>query len=78
MITSHRDRRAFQNYGYFSRSFLFCRMKSSNLGKRLFAQDKAQATRFAWLGKVVGHRYFGRHPHGSAVERSPNDPNFRR
>jgi hypothetical protein len=43
MITSHRDRRAFQNYGYFSRSFLFCQMKSSNLGKRLFAQDNAQA-----------------------------------
>ncbi len=54
MITSHRDRRAFQNYGYFSRSFLFCQMKSSNLGKRIFAQDNVQAVRFGRLGKVWG------------------------
>jgi len=43
MITSHRDRRAFQNYGYFSRSRPIRHMNSSNLVRRLFAHASTQA-----------------------------------
>lgn len=47
MITSHRDRRAFQNYDYFRRSCPIRHMKSLKQAIKLFAQYAAQCVRFA-------------------------------
>jgi hypothetical protein len=56
MITSHRDRRAFQNYGYFSRSCPIRHMKSLMRAIKLFAQHTAQCARFA--GHSSGRQHF--------------------
>lgn len=42
MITSHRDRRAFQNYGYFIRIRPIRHTKSSNLVRALSARLSMQ------------------------------------
>jgi len=39
MITSHRDRRAFQNYGYFSRSCAMRHMISTKLAMAMLLQS---------------------------------------
>jgi hypothetical protein len=47
MITSHRDRRAFQNYDYNSRSVPFFYLKSQILGGIICASDALRANRRA-------------------------------
>jgi len=59
MITSHRDRRAFQNYGYFSRSCSIRHMKSLRHTVRRFAQHNVRCARFAGHGSKEQHFCLG-------------------
>jgi len=52
MITSHRDRRAFQNYGYFSRLRPIRHTKSSNLARALSARLSMQPDWFACMPQL--------------------------